>query len=391
MSVADKTPVQKFKRFGGRVLDEDPFAAWLPYREMDPFWAEGDDVTPTGSWVVTRFDQVREVMQNPKTFSHADRFSDDMVLMPSFFDPPEQLKQRSVILPLMTAAKIDPLKPQMHAVCRELIATFKDRGHCNAVSEFAQRYPIKIFGDLYGLEEDRRQEFRVLAETWLHDLSRQQEAWTAIREIMSQELQKRREHPQDDMLNGIAHAQYDGELISIDTAANLASTVFLGGLDTLPSNMAWTLRYLTDHPDLRHRLATDPECISRAVEEFFRVFPVVAGGNSGARAQRDVEFHGVDIKAGDRVTCLINLANLDSSVFGDPLHVDFDRQSNRHMAFSAGSHRCLGSHLARHEMGVFLQEWHAAIPDYRIVDPDAISFTGGAVLAIRSLPLEWDV
>ncbi len=390
MSVTDRAPVREFKGYRGRVLDEDPFAAWLPYREMDPFWAEGDDVDPEGVWVVTRFEQVREVQQHPKLFSHAIRVAGDMVepLMPSFFDPPEQLKQRSVILPLMTAAKIDPLQPKMHAVCRELIAGFKDRGHCDAVSEFAQRYPIKIFGDLYGLEEGRREEFRVLAETWLHDLSRQHEAWASIRQIMREELEKRREEPQDDMLNGITHSEVDGERIAIDTAINLASTVFLGGLDTLPSNMAWTLRYLTEHPDLRHRLASDPDCISGAVEEFFRIYPVA---RNGARVVNDIEFHGANMKAGDRVITLINLANVDSAVFEDPLTINFDRSANKHMAFSAGSHRCLGSHLARHEMGVFLQEWHKAIPDYRIADPDAISFTGGSVLALRNLPLEWDV
>jgi len=390
MTVTDRAPVREFKGYWGRVLDEDPFAAWLPYREMDPFWAEGDHVNPEGVWVLTRFDQIRELQQNPKKFSHAIRVEGDMVdpLMPSMFDPPQQLKQRSVILPLMTAAKIDPLQPKMHRVCRELLATFKDRGHCDAVSEFAQRYPIKIFGDLYGLEESRREEFRVLAETWLHDHTQQHQAWASIRQIMREELEKRREEPQDDMLNGIAHSEVDGELIPIDTAINLASTVFLGGLDTLPSNMAWTLRYLTEHPDLRHRLANDPDCISGAVEEFFRIYPVA---RNGARAVADIEFHGANMKAGDRVICLINLANVDSAVFEDPLTINFDRTANKHMAFSAGSHRCLGSHLARHEMGVFLQEWHKAIPDYRISDPDAISFTGGSVLAMRNLPLEWDV
>jgi cytochrome P450 len=389
MAVADRTPVREFNGQWGRVLDEDPFAAWLPYRETDPFWADGDHINPEGVWVVSRFEHVREVQQNPRTFSHAIRVAGDLAdpLMPSFFDPPEQTKQRSVILPLMTASKIDPLEPQMHTVCRELIASFKDRGYCDAVTEFAQRYPIKIFGDLYGLEESRREEFRLLAETWLHDHSRQHEAWASIREIMREELEKRRRQPQNDMLNGIAHGQIDGQLIPIDTAVNLASTVFLGGLDTLPSNMAWTLRYLTEHTDLRHRLATDPGCVATAAEEFFRIFPVA---RNGARAAHDVEFHGAHIKAGERIICLINLANVDSAVFDDPLTLDFDRKINKHMAFSVGSHRCLGSHLARHEMRVFLQEWHVAIPDYRIADPDAITFTGGSVLAIRNLPLEWD-
>ena len=88
---------------------------------------------------------------------------------------------------------------------------------------------------------------------------------------------------------------------------------------------------------------------------------------------------------GDLIHTILFLANCDSDVFDDPLTLDFDRQSNKHIAFSAGSHRCLGSHLARHELAVGLHEWHAAIPDYRVANPDAITYTGG-VLAMTYLP-----
>jgi hypothetical protein len=57
----------------------------------------------------------------------------------------------NVVLPLMTAAKMDQLEPQMHKVCKELIAGFKDSGRCDMVADFARRYPIAIFGDLFGL------------------------------------------------------------------------------------------------------------------------------------------------------------------------------------------------------------------------------------------------
>jgi len=191
------------------------------------------------------------------------------------------------------------------------------------------------------------------------------------------------------MLNGVAHSRFDGEPIDMDVAVNLASTVFLGGLDTLPSNIAWTLRCLADHPAHRRQLVEDPSVVPAAVEEFFRVFPSVA--RYGATATRDINFHGVDIKAGDRVTTVLSLANLDSAVFDHPTELDFDRTVKRHFAFSAGSHRCLGSHLARHELGVFLSEWHAAIPDYRIRPTAKITYTGGAVFALRNLPLEWDI
>ena len=63
---------------------------------------------------------------------------------------------------------------------------------------------------------------------------------------------------------------------------------------------------------------------------------------------------------------------------------------NRHLAFGAGAHRCLGSHLARHELGVALAEWHARIPEYRIAEGAEITYQGG-VLAMGTLPLVWDI
>jgi cytochrome P450 len=340
--------------------------------------------------VVTRYAQCREIQQDPRTFTHTEpQLVHDEPLMPSFFDPPEQTKQRSVILPLMTAAKIDPLEPRMRQVCRDLVASFKDKGHCDVVAEFARRYPISIFGDLYGLPEERREEFRNLAEVCLHRVEDRLSAWANIRQIMRDELENRLEHPRDDMLNGIAHGQIDGKPIAMDVAVNLASTVFLGGLDTLPSNIGWTLRYLSEHPEQRRQISQHPETIPTAVEEFFRVFPSVAK-NAPVRATRDVEFHGVHINKGELVYTMICLANQDSAVFDDPLTLDFTRTSNKHMAFSAGSHRCLGSHLARHELGVARQEWHAAIPEYRVADYSQITYTGG-VLAMTYLPLEWDI
>ena len=386
MTDVARCPHLDFDLLNRHDLEFDPFDKFLDYRERDPFWTDDDD----GIWVVTKFEHVREVQKDYRTFTHTQpKVQLGSPLMPSFFDPPDQTKQRSIVLPLMTAEKIDPLEPMMHQVCRDLIAEFKDRGHCDAAAEFARKYPIAIFSALFGLEESRREEFRQLAEVFLHDEARMAEAWMAINAIIREELESRRRSPKDDMLNGIAHGKIDGELIDIESAVNLASTVFVGGLDTLPSNIGWTLRFLADNPEHRQRIVDDPSCIPTAVEEFFRRFPSVA--KNEARATRDIDFHGANIRKGDRVTTVLFLANCDSSVFENPTELDFDRTVNKHISFSVGSHRCLGSHLARHELAVGLEEWHRAIPHYRVAADDAPRFAGGGVWAVSYLPLEWDV
>jgi cytochrome P450 len=85
---------------------------------------------------------------------------------------------------------------------------------------------------------------------------------------------------------------------------------------------------------------------------------------------------------------LLGAANIDPSEFETPDKVDFDRARNRHIAFGAGAHRCLGSHLARMELRVGMEEWHRRIPNYRIREGEVPVYSPG-IRDIQSLPLVW--
>ena len=95
------------------------------------------------------------------------------------------------------------------------------------------------------------------------------------------------------------------------------------------------------------------------------------------------------MKAGERIYLPLVSANRDETEFVDADRVVIDRASNRHIAFGAGPHRCLGSHLARQELRIGLTAWHARIPDYRLADGATIAEHGGQV-GLANLPLVWD-
>ena len=382
-----KPPAREFEE-GGAYVEEDPFVYHAEFAESAPFWTEGEG----GAWVVTRFADARRVLQDPVTFSSVNQtptgYEMEHPLLPSFSDPPELQKYRSILLPSMTPAKVAPLEENMRVVCKELIDSFVSKGRCDAVADFARKYPIAIFTAFFGLPSGRSEEFRQSAHAYLHNSPADRvEPWNTIRGIVQEQIERKREEPADDLLSAIATGTIDGELAELEVAVNLASTVFLGGLDTLPSNIGWSLRYLADHPDLRHRIVEEPGVIRPAVEEFLRRFSVA---NPLRRVTQDTEVGGSQMQKGDRVIVLISDADRDSAEFADPMVVDFDRPNNRHFAFGAGPHRCLGSHLARHELEVGLELWHEAIPDYRVVENEAILYHRG-VLAMENLPLEWDV
>ena len=105
---------------------------------------------------------------------------------------------------------------------------------------------------------------------------------------------------------------------------------------------------------------------------------------------QDYELHGVQMRAGDGATLLIGAANADESEFASSGEVLLDRESNRHLAFGGGPHRCLGSHLARMELKVSLEEFHKRIPDYEIVDGTELHFSPG-IRQADHLPLVFPV
>lgn len=372
------------------LLEHDPFAAMDEWREQPPFWCEDHG----GFWAVTRYEDCRQILQDAETFASGDAATVPAYqlaepLIPSFIGPPDVQKFRALVLPRLTPRRVAALEPQMREISRSLIAELKSRGSCDIIEDFGRQYPIRVFVGIFGLPAERQEEFRAHAETFLHDVEHAAEAWSRIRDILREQLEEKRKRPTDDILGAIASGEIDGAPIDMDAAINLASTVFVGGLDTLPSNIGWSFRYLAQNPAARKRIIEEPEVIPRAVEEFLRMWTVTAKDNR--YATKDVTFNGVHIRKGDRVQVLIGLANHDGSEFENPLTIDFDRVMNRHIAFAVGPHRCLGSHLARHELMIALEEWHAAIPDYRIPPGKDLKYHGGSVFAIDTLTLEWEV
>jgi cytochrome P450 len=105
---------------------------------------------------------------------------------------------------------------------------------------------------------------------------------------------------------------------------------------------------------------------------------------------RDVDFHGCPMKKDQMVLLSIQSATRDPRMFPDPGEVVIDRKPNRHIAFGASEHRCLGSHLARAELQTAIREWHEVIPEYRVGTGEPLMAHGGQISLLR-LPLAWDV
>jgi cytochrome P450 len=166
--------------------------------------------------------------------------------------------------------------------------------------------------------------------------------------------------------------------------------LLIGGLDTVTDTLTCAYAFLAKHPAHRQMLVDDPAIIPAAVEEVLRwESPAHVGAPRITKCPVDLP-GGAHIPAGRAVVPHWGGANVDPSIYDDPLVVRFDRARNPHFGFGSGIHKCLGQHLARRELRVTLREWHRRIPTYGIKPGhEQLEYPPG-LRHVRNLVLSWD-
>jgi cytochrome P450 len=108
------------------------------------------------------------------------------------------------------------------------------------------------------------------------------------------------------------------------------------------------------------------------------------------RLTKDTEIAGQLLKSGEIVIVYMPAADLDPTEFDNPDLFDARREHKTHMAFGAGPHRCLGSHLARIELQALYSVVLKRLPEFRLDREKPIVFHAGMMLSVASLPIRWD-
>jgi cytochrome P450 len=200
-------------------------------------------------------------------------------------------------------------------------------------------------------------------------------------------LDERVRSPQDDILSHFLSAEVDGDKLTREEILDICFLFLIAGLDTVTDSLTCFYTFLSQHPDHRRQLAEDPSLIPSAVEELLRWESPVPGVPRFCTG--DTELAGCPIKTGDAVQVLVGAANVDPAAFADGFDVRFDRETNPHIAFGGGVHRCLGSHLARRELRIMLREWHRRIPEYEL-KPGVVPQYAMGLRHVENLELVWE-
>jgi cytochrome P450 len=347
-----------------------------------------------GFYVLTESEGIRSMLQQPELFSSSIVVPHEpdppYKWIPEMLDPPEHTRWRQFLSPHFTPKAMEALEDKVRARCIEIIEPLVAKGNCDFLADFAWQYPTSIFLDLMGLPIADLDKFMAWEHAILHQADQARDkAITAMFEVMGYFqalISERREQPRDDLLTTALGWKIDGEPIPDDDLLSWCLLMFMAGLDTVSIQLGYSFLHLARTPSDREQLVNDPSKIPTAVEEFLRAFAFVG---MGRKVMADTTIEGCPVKAGDRVWGQVGVANRDPKAFDRPTEVLIDRAPNNHVAFGLGPHRCLGSHLARRELRIALEEWHARIPDYRVDDRVEIVEHGG-MFGLDSLALRWD-
>jgi cytochrome P450 len=338
-----------------------------------------------GLWILTRYQDVAEVARNDARYSSewkADGTRKGVSASPKAhrsgfidMDPPESLRYRKVVNSMFTRQAVAQHAGFITETAEAALDTFVEAGEADFVSDYAELIAAMTTMRIVGVPTDNWREY----VHYFHESSGTPAETPGYAErhgpdnfvirSMRELLEQRRTDPRDDCLSRFVASDVDGEPMSLDTAAECATLLLNGGLDTTAALLSNGILYLYQNPAERDRLIAEPELLKSACEEFVRYFTPVQ--NLSRTVTEDHELHGAQLREGDRVMLSWASANRDEREFADPDDIDMARFPNRHQGFGMGTHRCIGSTLAREMfivgMGTFLRR----IPRYEVVESQA--------------------
>jgi len=360
---------------GERIdLSQNPLPTFARLREAGSVIPAAGVVPVPADWVATDHATVEHVFRHPEDFSSSPgktQLGNARPIIPLEVDPPEHVRYRKLLDPFFAPQKLRPLEPELRRQINSFIDGFIDRGSAELLSEMFVPYPTQVFLTLYGLPlEDRPMFLRWkddMIRTSLVDPEAGKRAGEELYAYMER-LVAERDTNGNDLLSQLVAQSRTGEGLTVEEILDVTYLFILAGLDTVTTALGLSFAYLARHPEHRRMIVEQPAIIPTAVEELLRVeTPAPALVRT---ATHDLELGGVTIRKGEGILCHLGAANGDPGATPGAEEVDLTRQDNRHVSFGGGVHRCVGSHLARLEVRLVMEEFHRRIPDYDL-GPDA--------------------
>jgi cholest-4-en-3-one 26-monooxygenase len=397
-----------------RYVDEGfPWREWDLLRDVAPvYWYDRPGVPPC--WVITRYDDVKQVERRPDLFINAgpilrldsdlrlqrlaefkvrqaDRWGwdPDEPLDMVYLDRPEHVDFRMLSVPSFTRGAMVRLERELAELAREFVDRFvatarraaadggdRGDGSVDVVSTLSVGVPLATICRIIGVPTDDWTDivrwtdglmFPGVATTYAFDGETARDTRRRLgreyKEYLDVLIADRRRRPGEDLASSLVHATIEGVPLTDQQLHGYLVLLVGAGNETTRNAITGGVHALLTHPSERDRLATDPAgLVETAIEEILRwTSPVVQFARTAVAA---TEVAGVPIRAGDTVTLWYPSANRDERQFPDPYRFDVARDPNHHLAFGFGEHFCLGANLARWELRAVFRELAPHLADF---------------------------
>ena len=380
-------------------IDADPYPIWKRMRDEAPlYFNEQHDF-----YALSRFEDVRRGLADWKTYisgkgSVLELIKSGLEIPPGsilFEDPPAHDEHRSLLSRVFTPRAMNAIEPEVRAFCARTLDPLIGAGRFDFIHDLAAEMPMRVIGMLLGIPEEDQVAIRDRLDKSLRleegsAPTPQQDVASAGGDGFAQYIEWRAEHPSDDLMTKLLQAEF------VDTTGatrTLTRTEVLGyvgllagaGNETTTRLIGWAGKLLAEHPDQRRELADDPNLIPGAIDELLRFespSPVQA-----RFVTEEVEHYDRTVPAGSVVLLMNGAANRDERKFPDPDRFDIHRRVEQHLAFGYGIHFCLGSHLARLEGRIALEEVLRRFPTWEVDWDNAVQAHTSTVRGWESLPV----
>ena len=340
-----------------------------------------------GFWVFSRYDDVVQVSKDWETYSSElggtslqDLTPEEVEARKSMLDtdPPAHTRLRAIVNKGFTPRVVNTYEARIRSLARGILRQACQQDEFDWVGDVAAEIPMWVFSEIMGLPVEDRKLLIDLGDKLLGNTDPEVmgEENVAERALNDPELRKlpfsspfavdlieygsrlgeaRRREPRDDITTKLVEADVDGSKLTEREFGVFFILLTTAGNETTRHTISLGLLDLLEHPGELARLVADPSLAATAADEILRrAHPV---HHFRRTATRDVTVHGRRIAAGDKVTFWYASGNFDEERFPDPFRFDAGRSPNRHLTFGLGGpHFCLGAHLARLEVKIWLEE-----------------------------------
>ena len=343
-----------------RDFVDDPYPTYRRLREKDPYHRS----PLTGSLVLSRYDDVDEILRDFRRFSNDDRNNsggprrrrDDDTRSMLGLDPPDHTRLRGLVSRAFTPRQIAKMEDRVRATAHALLDEVDGDAEFDLMADLAAPLPTVVIAEMIGVPGEDRDQFKVwsdrIARTLEPNLTPREnqlanEASNALGDYFSRIIEQRRDAPRDDLVSKLIEAEEEGDHLTTDEMQATLQLLLVAGNETTTNLIGNGMLALLRHPDQLQLLREQPELMPNAIEELLRYdSPVQVDGRT---ALEDVEIGGRMARKGSGVTLLIGGANRDPEEFERPEELDVTREDAGNISFGRGIHHCLGAPLARLE------------------------------------------